>query len=66
MNIEDAARAKFADSPVFRRSDTEIRFGTHGSKHVDLITGRWKDYETDDWGYFRANGAAPDSDDRKN
>ena len=66
MNIEDAARAKFADSPVFRRSDTEIRFGQHGSKHVDLITGRWKDYETDDWGYFRANGAAGDSNDRKN
>lgn len=45
--IEILARQKFGDpNPSLGIKNKELRFGTHGSKKVDLETGLWIDFDT--------------------
>ena len=46
-HIEAAARCYWGVPNAKLSNGTELRFGTHGSKSVDLQKGVWYDHEND-------------------
>ena len=48
--IGDVARHYWGTPNAALSSDKELRFGTHGSKSVDLIKGTWFDHEANEGG----------------
>lgn len=64
--IEAVARHYWGEPNVKRSNDKELRFGTNGSKSVDLGKGCWYDFESDDGGNVldldrRCEGIADDA-----
>ncbi len=43
--LNAVARHFFGEPNAQRSKNGELRFGTHGSKSVDLKNGRWFDHE---------------------
>ena len=65
-HIERVARHYWGEPNVKRSNDKELRFGTNGSKSVDLEKGCWYDFESDDGGNVldlvrRCEGIADDA-----
>jgi hypothetical protein len=59
MSLEFAAIAQkhFGAPNKSLSSKTELRFGTHGSKSVNLKTGVWFDHESNDGGSLYSSQA---------
>lgn len=52
MSIEQQARERWGEPNARKSHGTEMRFGSHGSKSVDLKTGAWFDFEEGTGGHL--------------
>ena len=59
MSIEQIARERFGEPNMRRSHGADMRFGSHGSKSVDLKTGAWFDFEEGTGGYFEDKEPEP-------
>ena len=53
------AREQFGEPNMRRSHGADMRFGSHGSKSVDLKTGAWFDFEEGTGGYFEDKEPEP-------